>query len=805
MVDEASILQQLTVEEKAALCLGSDFWHTAAIERLGVPAVMLADGPHGLRRQPDEGDHVGLGGSLPATCFPTASALGSSWDVDLVRRVGAAIGVEARAQGVAVVLGPGINIKRSPLCGRNFEYLSEDPLVSGVLGAALVDGLQSQGVGASLKHFAANNQETDRLRVSAEVDERTLREIYLAGFERVVRTARPWTVMCSYNRLNGVHASQNHWLLTEVLRDEWGFDGLVMSDWGAVHDRVASLAAGLDLEMPPKLGISDAAIVAAVASGELEEAVLDQAVKRVLQLASRATADEHAGPTGTSNQTGTSNPIEPGVPTSSKAGVTSPDAAATTPSRAGIPASSEPGVFDIDAHHALAREAAGASIVLLKNDNALPLEPAADELVAVIGEFARTARYQGAGSSQVNPTRVENALEELRAALPPEVSLEFAAGFASEGTGTDAGSSPGRGGTELTDEAVALASRSSHVLLFLGLPAAEESEGFDRTHLDLPANQLALFERLAAAHPRLIVVLSNGSAVRLAPWEQNAAAIVECWLAGQASGGAVADVLLGKINPSGRLAETLPLRIEDTPSYLNFPGEHGQVRYGEGVFVGYRGYDAVGRAVSYPFGHGLSYTTFGYTDLEVTVDDDLGVNLNCRVTNTGDRPGQEVVQLYVGDPVAQVRRPVRELKGFEKVTLEPGEGVDVNFTLTARDLSYWSTQHGRWVVEGGVFEFAVGASSRDLRLTTTVDIDAPPLLPRLDEMATLEEWLEHPAGAAALRELIGVDANGNPQGILASPDLLKMIGNFPISSIASFPGLGLTPDGVRHLVAEVSA
>jgi beta-glucosidase len=737
--DVGAVLQQLTVEEKAALCLGSDFWHTAAVERLGVPAVMLADGPHGLRRQPDEGDHVGIGGSLPATCFPTASALGSSWDVDLVRRVGAAIGVEARSQGVAVVLGPGINIKRSPLCGRNFEYLSEDPLISGVLGAALVDGLQSQGVGASVKHFAANNQETDRLRVSAEVDERTLREIYLAGFERVVRSARPWTVMCSYNRLNGVHASQNSWLLTEVLRDEWGFDGLVMSDWGAVHDRVASLAAGLDLEMPPKLGISDAAIVAAVASGELDEAVLDQAVERVLRLAARASR------------------LQPGH---------------------GEHVLAE-GTFDVDEHHALAREAAAASVVLLKNEDALPLSPADGELVAVIGEFARTARYQGAGSSQVNPTRVENAFDELRAALPSSVELEYAAGG---------------------DEAIALAARADHVIAFLGLPAADESEGFDRTHLDLPDDQLAL---LAALGSRAIVVLSNGSAVRLAPWEQHAAAILECWLAGQASGGAVADVLLGKVNPSGRLAETLPLRLEDTPSYLNFPGEHGVVRYGEGVFVGYRGYDAVGREVSYPFGHGLSYTTFAYDDLTVTVADDLAINLNCRVTNTGDRAGQEVVQLYVGDPVARVRRPVRELKGFEKVALEPGESVDVNFTLSARDLSYWSTPHGDWVVEGGDFEFSVGTSSRDLRLTTTVDIDAPPLLPRLDAMATLEEWLEHPAGAAALRELIGVDADGNPQGILASPDLLKMIGNFPISSIASFPGLGLTPESLRELLTRV--
>jgi beta-glucosidase len=517
-----------------------------------------------------------------------------------------------------------------------------------------------------------------------------------------------------------------------------------------VHDRVAALAAGLDLEMPPKLGISDAAIVSAVQSGQLDEAVLDRAVARVLRLAEQA-------------------PSEQG-----------PD-------------------FAVDEHHALAREAAAASVVLLRNDDAvLPLEPAAGELVAVIGEFARTARYQGAGSSQVNPTRVENALDELRAALPAEVEVEFSAGFTLD-AGEDA---------DLATEAVELAARADHVLVFLGLPASDESEGFDRTHLDLPAHQLALLPQLAAV-TSLIVVLSNGSAVRLSNWEEHAAALVECWLGGQAAGGAVADVLLGKVNPSGRLAETVPLRLEDNPSYLNFPGEHGTVRYGEGVFVGYRGYDALGTEVSYPFGHGLSYTTFAYDELDVSVtgsaaDGDLGINLSCGVTNTGDRAGQEVVQLYVGDPVAQVRRPVRELKGFQKVSLDPGATLKVDFTLSSRDLSYWSSVHGGWVLEGGTFELAVGASSRDLRLTTSLDVDAPPLLPHLDEMATLEEWLAHPAGAAALRELIGVDADGNPEGILANPELLKLIGNFPISSIASFPGLGLTPDGVDRLLERVA-
>ena len=401
----SSVLGRLTLEEKASLCLGSDIWHTAAVERLGIPTVMVSDGPHGLRAQPEHGDHVGLGGSLPATCFPTASALGSSWDPDLVRRVGTALGEEARAQGVAVVLGPGINIKRSPLCGRNFEYFSEDPLLSGVLGTAMIDGIQSQGVGASLKHFAANNQETDRLRVSADLDERTLREIYLPGFERAVRQGRPWTVMCAYNKVNGVYASQNRWLLTDVLRDEWGFDGLVVSDWGAVNDRVAALAAGLDLEMPPNLGMSDAAIVAAVRDGELDEAVLDTAVARVLQLVDRAGAAGEA-----------------------------------------------PADLDVDAHHAFARAAAADCAVLLKNDGGLlPLRPSVGETVAVIGEFARTPRYQGAGSSQVNSTRVDVPLDELRTAVPDGAEVAFAAGFGIGTTDND---------EQLAAEAVELAGRA---------------------------------------------------------------------------------------------------------------------------------------------------------------------------------------------------------------------------------------------------------------------------------------------------------------------------------------------------------
>ena len=757
----ASLLAALTLEEKASLCLGSDFWHTAPIPRLGIPAVALSDGPHGLRKQPDEGDHVGISGSLPATCYPTASALGSSFDPDLVRRVGEALGAEALTQGVAVVLGPGINIKRSPLCGRNFEYFSEDPLVSGVLGAALVEGVQSQGIGTSVKHYAANNQETDRLRVSADVDERTLREIYLPGFERVVTQARPWTVMCAYNKVNGVYASENPWLLTEVLRDEWGFDGLVMSDWGAVHDRVAALDAGLDLEMPPNHGVSDAAIVAAARSGELDEAVLDRAVARVLRLVDRAL----------------SGAID-----------------------VGEEATARPG-FDADGHHALARAAAAECAVLLKNDgDLLPLQPSAGDTVAVIGEFARTPRYQGAGSSQVNPTQVDNAVDELQAAVPDGVRVVFAPGFGIGTTTVD---------DELAAEAVALAGRASVVVAFLGLPDADESEGFDRTHLDLPANQTALVGRLAAANPNLVVVLANGSAVRLSDWEQHAAAILECWLSGQAAGGAAADLLVGAANPSGRLAETLPLRLEDNPSYLNFPGEHGHVRYGEGVFVGYRGYDVLLLPVTYPFGHGLSYTNFEYADLTTTLtgnaeDDTLAVAVTCTVTNTGQRAGKEVVQLYVTDPDSSVARPPRELKGFAKTaTLAPGEGQTVTFRLQSRDLSYWSVRQHRWVLEGGTFRLGVGASSRDLRLTTTIEATALPPTVELDGMSTLEECLAHPVGAGLIREAVGVDENGRPRGILGDEELIRVIGNFPIRTLAAFPGLGIDHATVDHLLRRL--
>jgi beta-glucosidase len=739
----AGLVSELTLEEKATLCLGSDFWHTRGVERLGIPSVMVTDGPHGLRKQPDEGDHVGIGGSLPATCFPTASALGSSWDPDLMRRVGEAVGREAREQDVAVVLGPGINIKRSPLCGRNFEYFSEDPALSGVLGAALVEGLQSQGVGASVKHFAVNNQETDRLRVSADVDERTLREIYLPAFERVVTQARPWTVMCAYNRVNGIHASEHHWLLTEVLRDEWGFDGIVVSDWGAVHDRVAALTAGLDLEMPPNLGISDRAIVDAVKSGALDESVLDTAVARVIDVVRRSQTTQEA---------------------------------------------QEHGQVDPDAHHALARIVAQQCAVLLKNDGGLlPLDLQPGQRLAVVGEFARTPRYQGAGSSQVNPTRVDVALDELRAGVPDGVEVVFAPGFTIE---------PDQSATELADQAVAVAADADVVVAFLGLPARDESEGFDRTNIDLPSHQRDLLARLAVANPRLVVVLANGSSVAVADWVEHAPAVLECWLSGQAAGGAVADLLLGAANPSGRLAETIPMRLQDGSSYLNFPGEAGHVRYGEGVFVGYRGYDALDHDVAFPFGHGLSYTSFAHADLVVEVrgsaaDGDLAIDVACRVTNTGALDGVETVQVYVSDPEASVARPKRELKAFAKVALAAGASSVVRLSLTARDLSYWSVQRGSWALEGGDFDIAVGASSRDLRLVTTVGVPAPSVAAALSGASTLEEWLADPSGRAALEKAVGTDADGRPAGILGNAELRTVIGSFPLRTLLAFLGLGI--------------
>jgi beta-glucosidase len=734
-------LATLSLEEKASLLSGRDFWSTEPLPEAGLPSVVLADGPHGVRRQAADFDTVGFFEGVPATCFPPAVAVGSSWDPQLAERIGTAIGREARALGVHVVLGPGVNIKRSPLCGRNFEYYSEDPLLAGVLGAAHVRGQQAQGVGASVKHFAANNQETERMQVSVDVDERTLREIYLPAFERVVTEARPATVMCAYNRINGVYASQNRWLLTEVLREEWGFDGVVVSDWGAVDDRVAALAAGLDLQMPGDRGAGDRRVVDAVRAGEIDEELVDVSARRVAALAGLV----------------------------------------------GEPAQG----FDADAHAALAREVAADCIVLLKNDRAtLPLVP--DTRVAVIGEFARTSRYQGGGSSNVNATRVDGALDAVRAMAG---GADYAPGFTLDGSGDAAA---------LRDEAVALARGADVAVVFAGLGEAEESEGFDRSTLDLPAPQVELIRAVAAVSARTVVVLSNGGVVALEGWHDDVDAIVEGFLLGQGGGGALADVLFGVVNPSGRLAETIPLRLQDTPAHLNFPGEQGSVRYGEGVMVGYRSYATLDIPVRYAFGHGLSYTTVETSDLTVEPTGRDTARGRLTVTNTGERAGKHVVQVYVATAAGPVRRPARELRAFSKVALEPGESRTVTFDLDRRAFAYYDVREQDWVVAPGEYAVQIGASALDVVAEAALTLAGDEIIPELTLDSSVAQWFGHPVvGADVLR----VFREAQPAGIATGNDslLLTMVGSMPMRRFLADMGAGIPADELDRLVAETAA
>lgn len=760
-LDIPALIARLTLEEKAELLDGSDFWHTQPVERLGIPAIMLSDGPHGLRKQQEGGDHLGLLNSVAATCFPPAAGLASSWDTSLLTRVGEAIGRECRAERVAVVLGPSINMKRSPLCGRNFEYYSEDPALAGALGAAFTHGVQSQGVGVSVKHYAANNQETERMTVSAEVDERTLREIYLPAFETVVKEARPWTVMSSYNKINGTYVAESRALLTEILREEWGFDGLVVSDWGGISRRAQTLTAGVDLEMPSSGGTGTKDILKAVQSGELTEGDLDRAVARVLTLVDRAEAE----------------------------------AAETDVAEAAAEAVGDTGrAFDADAHHRLAREAARAGAVLLKNDQGiLPLDPADGGRIAVIGEFARTPRFQGAGSSQVNPTRVDSALDALRTAVDGRREVAFAPGFVVESEAAD---------PALVAEAVRTADDADVAVLFLGLPPSYESEGYDRTHMDLPAHQIELLNAVADVNPRIVVVLTNGSVVCLTPWQERAQAVLEGWLSGQAGGSAIADLLLGAATPSGKLAETIPLRHVDNPALGNFPGAFGRVHYGEGLLIGYRWYDTRQMPVAYPFGHGLSYTTFTYDDLEVLIRSDGAepeVEITVTVTNTGDRPGTETVQVYVTDHESTVSRPAQELRAFARVTLDPAESRPVTLSLGRRAFAFWNETLNRWAVEGGRFGLRVGASSRDIRLETTIGLTGDNLVLPLRSDSSAEEWLSHADAGPWLRAAIGDEGFG---AIIADPHNGQMIRAIPLQRLSRFPGFPLSEEQIDEAVAR---
>lgn len=734
--DVTRTLSELTLEQKASLLSGLDFWTTKPVAgRHGtVPAMTLTDGPHGVRLANAGGGEIGLGKSKPATCFPTAATLASTWNPALLERVGSALGVESKALGVSVLLGPGANIKRDPRCGRNFEYFSEDPTLSGDMAAGLIRGIQSQGVGSSLKHYAVNNQENDRMRVSADVDERALREVYLASFERAVAGGNPWTIMCAYNQLNGTYVHQHKWLLTTVLRDEWGWDGLVMSDWGAVRDRLAALEAGLDLEMPARIGhVTDQQIVDAVRADEIDESLVDASVARMIDLAWRTAGARDAS-------------VE----------------------------------WDQSAHHELAREAAAEGAVLLRNDAVdgtplLPLDPSRS--IGIVGEFARTPRYQGAGSSQVVPTRLTTALDALREARG---DVPFAPGFViGEGPASQASAD------ELVAEAVAVAASVDTVVMFLGLPGAAESEGFDREHILLPADQRDLFKAVAAVNHRIVVVLSHGAVVDLS--EVTAPALLEVWLGGQAGGAAIADLLSGASAPSGKLAETIPLRLEDAPSYGAFPGEYGHVRYAEGLLVGYRGYDARHAAVAFPFGHGLTYTSFEIDDVRVSVSGegaDVAAQVSARVTNTGGRAGAEVVQVYVGDVEATVMRPVRELRAFAKVALEPGEQATVAFELDDRAFAFWHPVLHRWYVEGGAFDVCVGTSSRDLAATVRVDVVGDAETLPLTELSTIGELRRHPALADEMEHMLKD----------VEPALMAMVDDMPAETVASQGWIALTPE-----------
>lgn len=657
------ILSRMTLEEKVALLSGKDFWHLRGNTRLGLPELMITDGPHGLRKQNPNGDQKGLSNSVPTTCFPTAVTTACSWDPDLLYRMGEAMAEECLQEKVSVILGPGVNMKRSPLCGRNFEYFSEDPLLAGELAAGLINGIQSKGIGTSLKHFAANSQEKKRLTIDSVVDERTMREIYLTAFEIAVKKSQPWTVMNSYNKVNGTYASDNDYLQNKILRDEWGFGGIVVSDWGAVNDRVVGVKNGNDLEMPSSNGYNDKKICDAVRNGTLDEKYVNIAADRMITLIknSEAVLGDY--------------------------------------------------VYDVEAHHQLAAEVCSQSVVLLKNeDNILPLKK--DTKIAVIGEMARAPRYQGAGSSLINPTKISDAFDSL-------IALGFNPLFA-----------PGYNkkkdviNERMIRDAKIVAEKADVALVFIGLTEEYESEGYDRSHLRLPVSHIRLLTEVLEVNKNVVVVLSGGSPVEM-PFINNVKAVLNGYLGGQASGIAVADVLAGKVNPSGKLAETYPMALSDTPCFNYYPGTELTAEHREGIYIGYRYYDTAKKEVLFPFGFGLSYTKFEYSDLKLSaseISDTDTLTVSYKIKNVGDVAGAEVSQVYVSDCESTIFRPEKELRGFNKVYLEPGEEKEVSVELSKRAFAYYNVNIMDWHIESGEFNIMVGASSRDIRLEATVNV-----------------------------------------------------------------------------------
>lgn len=751
MLHPDDLLLQLTLEEKASLCSGSDFWHTRAVPRLGIPAVMMCDGPHGLRKQETEGDNLGINDSIRAVCFPSAAGLAASFSRDLLFKLGSVLGEECRRENIAMLLGPGLNMKRSPLCGRNFEYFSEDPYLAGQLAASYVTGIQEKGIAACPKHFAANNQETRRMSGSSQVDERTLHEIYLSAFEDMVKAASPRSIMCSYNQINGTFSSENRQLLIDILRQRWGFQGFVVTDWGAGKDRCKGIHAGVDLEMPG--GENQAQIeqiVNAVHSGTLAESELDAAVHNILRFVTDAQNN------------------------------TAPDCE-----------------IDFTADHAFSVDAATECAVLLKNERQLlPLRK--DQKVAFIGEFADLPRYQGAGSSHINTDHVVSAWEAASAQ-----NVIYARGYDSGTNTVD---------EELIAEALSAAKEADVAVIFAGLPASYEAEGFDRKTMAMPENQNRLIEAVCAVNVNTVVVLHNGAPIEM-PWADHIPSILEMYLGGEGVGEATVQILYGEVNPSGKLAETFPLKLSHNPSYLFFPGESTNAEYREGIFIGYRYYDKKDLPVRFPFGHGLSYTTFAYSDLCLSaceLADTNTLTVTCKVKNTGSCAGKEVVQLYVSDPESSIVRPVRELKEFQKISLLPGEEKAVTFKLEKKAFAYYEDKVHDWFVETGDFIIEIGASSRDIRLRAHVFVQGTQQLPRsFTPMSTFADLLTTEKGQILFERLAQMTAEkaGGADQMTTVSDSGEDMGSamlmeMSIGVMAAF--VGMTNKQIEELIEDLN-
>jgi len=747
--DIKKLISQMTLEEKASLCSGLNFWQTKPIERLGIPSIRMSDGPHGLRKE----DKV-FGKSVPATCFPTAATMAASWDKKLVEKVGKAIGEECQAEGVNILLGPGVNIKRTPLCGRNFEYYSEDPFLASNLAASFIKGVQSEGVGTSLKHFCANNQEHRRLTVNAVIDERTLREIYLASFEIAVKEGKPWTVMCAYNKVNGEYCSENKYLLNDVLKEEWGFEGFVVSDWGAVNERDKGLFAGLDLQMPYDGGIGDRKIIDAVKSGKISEEVLDKAVERILKIVFKAIENKRENAT-----------------------------------------------YSKEEHHKIAREVARECFVLLKNeDKILPLKK--EGTIAIIGAFAKNPQIQGGGSAHVNPTMIDNAYDEIVKIVEGRAQILYADGYKVETDEVD---------DNLISEAKEIAKKANVVVVFAGLPERYESEGFDRAHMRMPESHNKLIEEVSKVNSNLVVVLSNGAPIEM-PWIDKVKGLLETYRGGQAWGGAVADVLFGVVSPSGKLPETFPKKLSDNPSYLFYPGEGDTAEYREGIFVGYRYYDKKEMDVLFPFGFGLSYTDFEYRDLQVDkkeLTDKDTLTVRVKVKNVGNMKGKEIVQLYIRDIKSSVIRPEKELKGFEKIELNPGEEKEVTFVLDKRAFAYYDVELRDWYVEEGEFEILIGKSSKDILLKEVVYVK--PAIRKRKKFhlnSTVEDVMNDPIAREIFKPIAEGFIKNNPN--LASTDkdiyemFTQMMRYMPLRSLISFSGGMLTEEMMKELIEKMN-